>query len=393
MRSKLFWVVAFSVFAIPLSGILPVEGTDLWFSQYLGLFFCLNLGISVVLWKFNKYLAVFTGVCLLSTAFTMHFHMRAVLCMVQINLGCLAMYGVSKLTKRERSTILKVVVAFVVLQGIWVVAQYKGVDPVFDYVREGVVYPDQDDTVGLSGSRNQLGVFFAVTMPVVIQVLPCVVPLAAFGLFCATTTSAWAGCIAACLAYSLTRSRKAKVWLATGLLVGSVLFFWVFENPAVWRTVWGRLTPARVAVESVNNGEIVVERDNVSYRIRCNPWFGFGLGNFLRIFPFYPDKTGHFNSSTNKYVHLHNDIGETIFELGRVGAISLFLLIGNFFVNVYKSRRCKEAMLYASCIIGYFVCSLGVFASYISVSVMWLILFYGMFEGARRNYGANTGVA
>ena len=370
---------------IPLSGILPVKGVDVWFVQYLSLTTIFFFGVSLVLWKFNKYLSIFTIVCLFSMIFVANYSFRAILCLMQIDLACLAAYGISKLNRNQRRWILRAIVTIVLIQSLWVCVQAMNKDPIFHLVAKDGPYYELDDTVGFCGSRNQLGVLLATTGPVVLTLFPWILPLVIFGLWSSTTSSAWMAFIISCGFLTYFKSKKIFIFLVISSIIMSAVFFTKFEKASPFAGIGGRITPLKRAIVSVYEGKISIRKQNVERRITCNPIFGFGLGNFLKIFPHYQaNKDENFNTATDKYAHLHNDIGEATFELGWSGLISILLLLLTLFIRFIKAKKTQEVLIYFSCLSAYLMCAMFIFPTHTAVSGMWLILFYGMYSGVIR---------
>ena len=99
------------------------------------------------------------------------------------------------------------------------------------------------------------------------------------------------------------------------------------------------------SIKTTAQGSIIAVKNNRQFRIKANPWLGFGLGNFTMIFPYVPQQkeAGYlFNYVDEKFTHAHNDYVETFFDLGYIGISSLFLLIGGFIYEFFKSKRTRR---------------------------------------------------
>lgn len=380
---KFVWFTIASIFSVLFSCWIPIKDTVLWYPQFLALITVFFFGLSLVLWKFDKAISLFTFVCLASCV-KFGYQPKALFMLMQIYFSCLAMYGISKFNRQERRMILWGVFVVVILQSAYVIIQKLGMDPLFDYTFQGVTYKGVDDTVGFSGSHNMLGLFFAVTGPVVIYLFPYILPLVLFGLFCATSSFAWTGFTVSTIVTGLRMDRRVLIGIIASLIIGSGIFFYKFEDFSLGNFS-GRYHPCKTAIESVVRGNIPLlvaeDKESKTYEIiRCNPLFGYGLANFSSIFPYYESK--YFNTTVNKYVHLHNDIGEAFFELGLLFLVPLFLFLIGLIRMISKYRFCLEAITYSSCIFSYLICTLGIFGSHTAIGGVWFILFYGMLKGA-----------
>src|SRR3990167_4752481 len=109
----LSYFIIFCVIAIPLSGILPISRSEaVWFSQYIALLFLSFIGASIVIWRFNKYLALLTAYCVYSAFFVSGIQPRAVICVMQILLGIGTIYAVSRFNEIQRK---RVIISFTVI--------------------------------------------------------------------------------------------------------------------------------------------------------------------------------------------------------------------------------------------------------------------------------------
>jgi len=379
---RILILLLIGIIGIPLSSSIPIKvSSTVWYSQYvfmLGLFF---LAISVALWKFNRYLSMFTLVCLFSVLCITGQSITSIIYLIHIDLCCLAIYFISRLNERHRRIALKAVVAIVIIQGIWVCVQYLNIDPIFDIIGDS---KKVDDTVGFSGSHNQIGAFFAITAPAVFYVFPYIIFLTIFGLFNSTTMIA---CLAFVIVSVLFYFRSKAIYLVVPLLICSgIIYFNKFETDGL-SNYRSRLQPLEVAIQSVNDGEILLSRqvsETVEERktIRCNPIFGFGLANFQKIFPYYKSDDIIFNTEhSGLYTHLHNDIGENFFELGYLGFLIILLIMVDLLIKFKRAEKTKELITYSLCLLAYVICSCAIFTSYVAASGMWLVIFLGLFYG------------
>ncbi len=376
--NNLFKLSLLAVFLVPLSGIIPLRGTDIWYVQYLGLFCVLLFGIILVLWQTNKYLSLIVAVGLYSTIVVAHQNPRAILCLIQIALSCLAIHIISKFSYRQRMMLLKTLLVFMVLNGLYVIVQSLNMDPIFNYKHDVTI----DDPVGLSGSHNQAGLFFGVTTPLALAFCPSLIVFNILGLWLSSTASAWVGTLVGVGTFLFFRVKKFAIFLLTL----SVILFCVYFNKveAIDSIKYKeRANVVLQAIDSVTSGKIVLTKGDLSKIVTCNPLFGYGLGNFMRLAPYAQNEFIHFTFS-HRYAHAHNDYAEWFFETGYIGLLALLAFLINFFWNFIRAKKTKILVISFSCIIVHMVTALGIFTIHTAVSGMLLIIFLGIFEGERR---------
>jgi len=278
----------------------------------------------------------------------------------------------------------------VIIQGGWVVLQANNIDPVFSYVNEyGKVFKDKDDTVGSIGSHNMIGTFFAITAPAVTSIFPYVLPLSVFGLWKSTTTFAWTAFIIAMIAWVWFIKRKALLAVVPILVVCSLVFFLKYEAKSVFGTIKSRGDLYKTIIDKTVKGKIKTayylkgNKQRMERIYTCNPLFGYGLGQYLLIFPYF-DARGLAFAGDTVYSHAHNDYLELFFDTGYSGAAIAGLLLLGFFVEFFYVKKTREIVTYFCCILSYLLCATGLFPTQVTVTAMFLVLFYGMFKGAVR---------
>jgi len=384
-----------AVILVPLAAVIKVQGTDVWYCHYVALFAMMVAGISAWLWRSNKAISSLIILSLLSFVFVTRFNSRSFLCLTQIILACISVYGISLFNAKQRNKIKWAIIFLVFIQAIWVILQYLNLDPIFSKICQGdgsrFVNNSVDDPVGFSGSANTIGIFFAITMPFVLARFPYLLPFSLFGLYCSKTSFAvlasFAGTV---ILYSRKNVNKLilLILLLTGIGYGYLVN--VEKTPtisAITEYLRGRTDPAKDVIRILNTGNITIQRDNVSKIISCNPILGFGVGTFPQIFPWYVPESRFYNQRMDKYAHLHNDFIEFYFEFGWLGGFWLLFLLVKIAKDFWSMRKNKEALVYISSITAYIVCALGTFPTHTAVAGMLLIVIYGMFEGVRRENG------
>jgi len=400
--AKLYKLTLFTIFFVPLITCLQwlTKGKiiffgDVWYVSYVATVICFQLGVAFVLWKFNRFFSIFLLVCLLSTMcqfsggrIVFAQITRALLTLYQISFAFLTIYMISKMTRNQLKGILKAVVILFLIQGVYVVLQYTNLDPIFNgkgtYMIEGRV----DDTVGFSGSHNQIGIFFATTAPLILAWCPYLIPLTIFGLWCSTTSAAMLGFVVTTL---LVLPKKNKDYLAVLLFVLCValgVFYIKFENVSRY-ALNERIVLWKHTIQDTLDGELVLTNGDLQKIVRKNSWFGYGLGNFKRLSPYsqkeYLNKLDPEREQTHVYGHAHNDYLEVFFELGKIGFVALLLIICHFFLSFWATKKTKILKISFLCILSQMICALAVFTVHTAVSAMLLVIFLGVYWGEWRH--------
>lgn len=305
---------------------------------------------------------------------------KTIITLVIVYFMCLGVEVISKFDRKQRNILLWCVVGLTVLQGILIVVQFFDLDPFFKALSTERFYR----TVGLSGSRNQVGLFFSVVSPVILSISPILFPIVIFGLFCSSTVSAWGGMVAGCLVYSYYRSKQVfKITLL--LLICTVLFFMFFEQTSL-TAYKERFNLYKHTIQSVEGGYVVLKKKHndvtMVKEITCNKWFGYGLSSFSTISPYtqhvFLNKKG-VHAEQHVYSHAHNDLLEIFFELGRIGFGLVLLLILKTVWDFLKARKTKILIISFSCLVAQIVSAQGIFTVHTAVGGMFLVLFYGIF--------------
>ena len=399
VNNKYVVLVCFGMFFVPIAGAIPIRIGDIWYVHYLALFSIFCLGISTVLWKFNRFISLFTVLCWMSTILVANQHPRSMLSLIQIDLACLAMYGMSLLNQRQRKIVLRSIVGLTIVQGIWVVVQFLNIDPIFNHIKDA----NLDDTVGFSGSHNQIGLFFAVTSPLILAYAPYLLILNIIGLFGGTTTMAWCGFVVGCSVFLYYKSRYAYqiqqrniICFALITLLTSIMFFSKFENLNSM-VIRERYQLMAHSIVQVHNGKAMMERGIQMREIYCNRWFGYGLGNFIRISPWTQERyisnmkgRAFERAQHHRYAHAHNDLVEVLFEMGWTGFVVMVLAIVDFILGFIRSKKTETLVICFCCVLAHLVCAMGIFTVHTAVSAMMLILFYSLYVGELREISNGT---
>ena len=369
-----------------LSALIPVRLGGVWHAQLVGLLFITFFFISSYIYNFNKELSIFSIICLLSTFFISKFDARAIVILMQLYFGIVVSYFISFSNLKTRNYINIAILSLVVLQIFWLMLQTYNIDPVFKSLANSKL----DETVGLSAAKDQMGTFFALTMPVSLSFHPLLGLLNVAGCFISKSSFALVSAILSGLLYFYYTNRKLfKIVFISAVIIG-IIFFSRFDKLRIadFKT---RINVSRYALSSVLEGHIDVGTTDNLRRVFCNPLFGFGFGRFLSIFPYVPQQVG-FNYANEKFTHAHNDYVELIFELGMTGLLFLLLLISNFIESFVKIGKDKELVLYFSVIAAYLLNASGNFLSHIAVSGAILMIYYGLYEARRRELSGQVTV-
>ena len=324
MKNKFFILTILAVFFVPLSSLFlyridpTLLQTNIRFIQFVALKYIFYLGVISYLWTFNKYISIFLGYCLFSMAFIAHQSPLSEAMLIMLSFGFLGVSLISRFSEKQRKVLLWCLVGLICFQGFWVFLQFNNLDPVFNHVADAT----KDDTVGTIGSHNTMGLFFAVTSPVILGLCPYLLPLVIFCLWCSTTTSAWAGFLASSLLWVTLVKRKLIIpAVIIGVLCTWFFFskFEVFSPPeyksrlALWKNSISQVVEGKAVMkyEKVIMGRVA----NITQIVTTNPWFGFGLANWIKISPYtqkeYLVTTADPNhSARHVYAHAHNDFVE-----------------------------------------------------------------------------------
>jgi len=337
-EDKFFWVLLLSIFIVPLSG-----------------------AFSNLTWKMQSDV-------------------------LYVFLAIMASCGISRLNEKQCWIILKAIVGLVVIQGIWVILQTFNLDPLFKAKANSAI----DLPFGFSGSPNQSGLFFGVTLPLVASIFPIALPFSIYGLVCAKTTSVLIAVVISTITLCSFLYRKVIPYVIVLLIVMSVFFFTKHENinSAMFKERWNLYKYSTIAAYT---GKIYLPQGNVVYTGVSNPWFGFGFGNFKML---SPTNQSLYITAAHRYKHAHNDYIEVFFEFGRLGLGVMLVFLTNFFWNFVRAKKTKLLVITFCCVLTQLISALGIFTIHTATSGMLLILFYGLYlsELRRVKNGDTRGV-
>lgn len=392
---------------VSLAGILPNTLAPVWYPQLIVLSLFSFLYINYTLWKFNKILSIFLIYCLISVFFynvtfvvynlpsrslkSIFFYTlssfgninpRQLVLLCHIYLCSYISYRISFISRKSREWVVRTLVAILVLNLFWSLLQHFNVDPIFNSIST----PGKDNIVGFMGSYNCFSSFVTILTPLLYIISPLFSIIAIIFVLLVKTWFSVFVILASTLIFLMKYRKKLLLPLGIFLGVVSILSITKFDTidfkgnrVAVWRT----------SIGSILHGRINLEKDRT---IKCNPLFGFGLGEFPRYFPNYPEKSLDFNTPVAKYNHAHNDFVEVLFDLGLIGAGLLVLLLLSLLRKFLRTSKTKEFVIYSLCLLSYILCANSYFVSHMPVTGMILVVIYGLWESVRRENGSITSV-
>lgn len=370
MKNKLtFFLVMAAIFVVPLSSLIKIPHTDIWYSQYIAFFCILCLGISLFVCSWNMPLASLMIISLVSTIYTAQQFPRAFFCLTMIYFVILGVYAISQMNEKQHVWIIRGLIGLIFLQGLWVVLQKLNIDPIFVYSKD----PRLDDTVGFSASHNQIGLFFSVTSPIVFHYAPVLLPFSVLGILWSKTSTSWVAFFVGCLILGSFVNKKIVVGVFFLVLL-FVIFFKQFDHFAPDE----RLMLYKETYKAVVQKELVIPVNNQIQILHCNPWFGYGLGNFTR---FSPLSQKAYIRNFYAYEHAHNDYLEAFFEMGWLGLFAILAIIIDIIVKFIRTKRSKLLIVTFTALVIFGVNALGIYTVQTAVSGMILMILLGVFYG------------
>lgn len=370
MKNKIILLLVItSIFLVPLSSLIRIPHTDIWYSQYITFYCLLSLGIAIFISFWNVPMASFMIVSLISTIYTAQQFPRAFFCLNMIYFVILGVFAISRLNQKESDWLIKGLIGLIFLQGIWVVLQKFNLDPIFVSTKNRSL----DDTVGFSASHNQVALFFSVTSPIVFHYAPVLLPFSVLGIFWSKTSTSWVAFFIGCLILGSFVNKRIIFGIVFVIILFS-LFFKQFDHFAPEE----RLMLYKETHKAVVDKELVVPINNQIQILHCNPWLGYGLGNFTR---FSPLSQKAYIKNFYVYEHAHNDYLEAFFEMGWLGLIAIFAIILDIVIKFIRTKRSKLLIVTFTALVIFGVNALGIYTVQTAVSGMILMILLGLFYG------------
>jgi hypothetical protein len=392
-----FYLTALSLFFVTLFSIVPIKNIDLWYAQYLAYLCIIFLGISIRISRISIPMALFVFYASITTVFVTGLEPRSFFALATLSLSALGVDIVAGLSRKQHKIIIKCIFYLFLVQSLWVILQYFNLDPIFDSRYDKTL----DDTVGFSGSHNQIGLFLAVTTPIVYYALPVALLLTLFGLFNSTTSIAVIGACASLFFYHFfTQGKYRHIILILAIAVSA---FYVLKIDPITNAKFNE------RVRLWKHGIMAVEKEQIRPRyimnngqsiirvVECNKWLGYGLQSFMSLSPFAQRDAGVTKFATptpgHVYEHAHNDYVEAYFDLGRIGFALLMLFIIELFIKFLFAMKTRMLVLSMSCIVAFMTTVLAIYGVQTAVSGILLVTLLGIFYGElRRQHGPHSGV-
>lgn len=375
-----------SIFLVPLSSLIAIPGTIVWYPQLLALLFIGLSAIALMFWKMNKWISLILIYEILSYLLVCNQSPRTFLCLMCGFSGVAVAYIISRIL--DTKVIYKCLVVMAIIQAVYAVLQHFNIDPFFHELQS-----NKADVVGFIGSHNQLGIY-SVSIGIILASLnPFLLLLAVIPIFFARCNSAIIGLLAGLFIYILfTKNKKLLITVSVMILVG--LIPWIHYAGKSSIELMERINLWKLTFDQSYSGKLVQigtkEIDPHLHRqYIANPNFGFGLAKFFEISPL--SQSGIFDPEyikisgiTHLYEHAHNDGLEALFELGRIGFILILLAIGSIiiaFVNTYHALwpNVNNLVITFSTLIALSISSLSVYVFHAPVSLFMFFVILGLF--------------
>jgi hypothetical protein len=375
MNRFLKFLMIASIFLVPLSSVVPIRGTILWFPQFLTFLLIGFFALSAYLWRLNPFLSLLTAYSAFSYVFICHQHSRSLLCLVGAYLGAYFIYFVSKLEYRK--TVYQCLIGFGLFQTLFVVLQALNLDPIFHKIGS-----DASDTVGFAGSHNQLGVYYAALAPFFLSIHFLFLIFSFLPIFFSKCSSALIGALVA-VAFTFSLTERRGYVLAFCLVLTLLMFQWDRFDVISSKVIKERVGLFKQTIKQAIQGRAVLEVGKNTYQpVTANPFLGFGLGSFFLISP-----QSQFNliesGNRHRYEHAHNDLVESLFDLGYIGFSLVVGLVGSLVAAFIRCKnKTKELIMLFSSLLAQGVASCGVYVVHAPLSFFMLCLTTGLYLGA-----------
>lgn len=361
----IYWLVALSVFLIPMSAIVPIPGTILWYGQFIALLTLGFLFLINIIWHTYKPLACIGLMSLFSYIFIAQTNPRALMCLVAAFSGLMLIVAVRNM--KDVRHVYGAILAMAFIQGVYVVFQHFGIDPFFKKLGG-----PGTDVVGFVGSHNQLGIYYAGIIPFLIS-SPLLLPVAIIPLMLAKCSSAVIGAFAGALFYA---EQTRKLVMPVAILILAFCFLPWLKNDIAPNVFKERSALLQLTTSQVLSGRLVTDDGQV---IKANPLLGFGIGNFF-MYSHLSQKGIIINEGQHRYEHAHNDLVEVLFDFGIIGMIVVLWTIYMFF-NAFLTcvNRTRLMTISFASLLAQGIASLGVYVIHAPVSFFMFCLTTGLF--------------
>lgn len=359
-----------SIFVVPISSVIPIKGTIIWYPQLLALLAVGLACMAMSFWKVNKYISIFMLYLIFSYLFICNQSPRAMLCLITGYSAMMFAY----LVIRSKVNVAKAILVLTLANVVYVLLQVFNLDPLFKSVDDNLL----SRTVGFMGSRNQLGIFQAFASTLLLQVSPWLV-LLAFPILVIKGSSTFIGLCAGLNTFLFFKG-FTKTAIVIFILLICLAAAWVrFSDKSI--EITERYNLWKLNISQAMAGKVVF--DDTAKVVTFNPLFGVGLGNYF-VFSPHSQKKIIYMAQGHRYEHAHNDLVEAFFELGYVGFALLvlsILAVGFDFLSYmhWLHPSSENLLIYFCSLVTLAVCSLGVYVFHAPVSLFMFCLCLGLF--------------
>lgn len=373
------YLIILAIFLIPIASIITIKGTIVWFPQLLALEMIGGICYASMFWKLNKFLSIFIAYLFFSYIYVTGASERPLMCLLIGSMAIAVTLVTSKL--KELKWIYVALIIMSLLSILYAILQTIGIDPIFKSTGS-----KWDGVVSFMGSHNQLGIYS------VANAFWCtwLIPLAIISIFLVKCNSALIGIIFGSCVYSYFKFNK-KV-LKDLLIIGVLLLIpWWHYNHKGNGEISERFRLWKLTLQQINSGKI--EESDMNGKkslVQANPFFGFGLGNFLTYSPFSQYRIwglnntdiyrpGHPEGIQHFYEHVHNDLLEALYEFGYIGFIIIILTIGSVVFTFVTSVKSVGVITTFSSLVAQSFTSFSVYVFHAPVSLFMFCLTLGLF--------------
>lgn len=379
----MIYLVILAIFLIPVASIINIPGTIVWYPQLLALQLMGGIFFASQYWKVNKFLALFLGYLVFSYIFITQAAPRTLLCLMIGYAAIAVTLAVSQI--KDRKWIYLALVIMSIISIVYSILQAGGHDPVFVPLSSG-----ETNIVSFMGSSNQLGAYSCASA----FWMPFLMPLSLIPITLSKSNSAILGLAAGASVYIYTLYGKKAfaIMLVSMVILGMPWFAHngktsgaINERIDIWKLSLKQLTEGH----SVVNMPMFTDHQSPYYMppqartIKCNPLFGYGLGNFFSI----SNKTQKeclFNYKHNLplghvYEHAHNDLVEALYEFGYIGFGLVIMIILSIIFCFLNATKTIGVVLTFSSLVAQSVASCGIYIFHAPVSLFMFCLTLGLF--------------
>ena len=374
------YLVILAILLIPISSIVTIPGTCVWYPQLLMLEFMGGIFFASRFWNLNKFISIFIAYLFFSYIFIANASPRTMMCLF---IGCAAIFTTLITSElKDLKWIYSAMIFMTIFSFLYVVLQICGKDPIF----KSIDHTKFNGIVSFLGSRNQLGIYSAANA----FWCPWLIPIEIIPIFFTKCNSVLIGLIAGTICYTGFCYGKKYTYIGLFSILVLLIPWWhycskgsdeIHERFNIWKLSLQQLTEGKI-YSSDENGHSSV--------IKTNPLFGFGLGDFFSFSPMsqykiwglketsiyrpkHPEGIQHF------YEHMHNDLLEALYELGYIG----FGIVASIVVSVVwlfiSSPKSLGVITTFSSLLAQSVASLSVYVFHAPVSLFIFCLTLGLF--------------